>query len=30
LDGLHVPHHPKRKVYFGAIHAVLELQKKYG
>jgi transposase len=24
------PHHPSRKVFFGAIHAVLELQKKYG
>jgi transposase/transposase InsO family protein len=24
------PHHTRRKVYFGAIHAVLELQKKYG
>jgi len=24
------PHHPARKVFFGAIHAVLELQKKYG
>jgi transposase len=24
------PHHPPRKVYFGAIHATLTLQKKYG
>lgn len=25
-----VPHKPDRKVFFGAIHAVLQLQKKYG
>lgn len=30
LDHSHAPAQPRRKVYFGAIHAVLELQKKYG
>lgn len=30
LDLSRAPHHPKRKVYFGAIHAILTLQKKYG
>jgi putative transposase len=24
------PHHPRRRVHFGAIYAVLQLQKKYG
>jgi transposase len=30
IDLPRAPHHPRRKVYFGAIHAVLTLQKKYG
>lgn len=30
LDLSRAPHHPQRKVYFGAIHATLTLQKKYG
>jgi transposase len=30
LDLPRAPHHPPRKVYFGAIHATLTLQKKYG
>jgi transposase len=30
LDLSRAPHQPARKVFFGAIHAVLELQKKYG
>jgi hypothetical protein len=30
IDLPRAPHHPRRKVYFGAIHAVLSLQKKYG
>ncbi|HKX31680.1 MAG TPA: helix-turn-helix domain-containing protein [Blastocatellia bacterium] len=30
LDLSHAPQRPARKVFFGAIHAVLELQKKYG
>ncbi len=30
LDLSRAPHRPARKVFFGAIHAVLELQKKYG
>jgi transcriptional regulator with XRE-family HTH domain len=30
LDLSRAPHRPPRKVFFGAIHAVLELQKKYG
>ena len=29
-DQSRAPHQPARKVFFGAIHAVLELQKKYG
>ena len=29
LDYSHVPHHPYRKVYFGTIHTILNLQKKY-
>lgn len=28
-DRSHVPLNPKRKVYFGTIHIILELQKKY-
>jgi len=30
IDLPRAPHHPRRKVYFGTIHAVLTLQKKYG
>lgn len=30
LDLSRAPHRPTRKVYFGAIHATLTLQKKYG
>jgi transposase len=30
FDRSHSPNNPRRKVYFGAIQAVLELQKKYG
>jgi transposase len=30
FDRSRAPHNPRRKVYFGAISAVLELQKKYG
>jgi transposase len=30
LDLPSAPHQPKRKIYFGTIHAVLTLQKKYG
>jgi Homeodomain-like domain len=30
VDLPRAPHQPQRKVYFGAIHAVLTLQKKYG
>lgn len=30
FDRWHGPHQPHRKVYFGTIHAVLVLQKKYG
>jgi hypothetical protein len=30
VDLLRAPHQPQRNVYFGAIHAVLTLQKKYG
>ena len=30
LDQSRAPHHTCRKVYLGTIHAVLELQKKYG
>jgi len=30
LDLSRAPHRTSRKVFFGAIHAVLELQKKYG
>lgn len=30
LDRSPTPHHPHRKVYFGVIHIVLTLQKKYG
>jgi putative transposase len=30
LDLSRAPHHRTRKVYFGAIHATLTLQKKYG
>lgn len=30
LDLSKAPHHPQRKAYFGAIHAILTLQKKYG
>jgi transposase len=30
LDQPRAPHQPLRKVYFGAIHATLTLQKKYG
>jgi transposase len=30
LDRSHAPLHPQRKVYIGAIHAILTLQKKYG
>jgi transposase/transposase InsO family protein len=30
FDHSHTPHNPRRKVYFGTINAVLELQKKYG
>ena len=30
FDLSRAPHHPQRKVYFGAIYAVLQLQKKYG
>lgn len=30
LDLSRAPHRPARKVYFGAIHATLTLQKKYG
>jgi transposase len=30
IDLPRAPHHPRRKVYFGAIHTVLTLQKKYG
>jgi transposase InsO family protein len=30
IDLPRAPHHPRRKVYFGAIHAVLTLQKKDG
>jgi len=29
LDYSHAPHHPHRKVYFGTIHTILNLQKKY-
>lgn len=29
LDYSHTPHHPHRKVYFGTIHMILNLQKKY-
>jgi hypothetical protein len=30
IDLSRAPHRTSRKVFFGAIHAVLELQKKYG
>jgi hypothetical protein len=30
LDLSRAPHRTVRKVFFGAIHALLELQKKYG
>jgi hypothetical protein len=30
LDLSRAPHRTSRKVFFGAVHAVLELQKKYG
>lgn len=30
MDFSKAPHHPQRKAYFGAIHAILILQKKYG
>lgn len=30
LDLSKAPHHPPRKAWFGAIHAILTLQKKYG
>jgi hypothetical protein len=30
VDPPRAPHQPQRKVYFGAIHAALTLQKKYG
>ena len=29
LDYSHAPHNPHRKVYFGTIHTILNLQKKY-
>ena len=29
LDYSHAPHQPHRKVYFGTIHTILNLQKKY-
>ena len=29
LDYSHAPHHPQRKVYFGTIHTILNLQRKY-
>ena len=29
LDHSHAPHQPHRKVYFGTIHTILKLQKKY-
>lgn len=29
FDLSHAPHHPRRKVYFSAIHACLQIQKKY-
>lgn len=29
LDLSHAPHNPPRKVYFGAIHVCLQLQKRF-